>query len=131
MLFPIYCLQSVFIMVKLENHIMIGDVMKKNDLESMSVDQLWALHEEVAAKLAIKLAKEKITLEKRLMQLNRPLQSREIVEKRDRRPYPVVLPKFRNPDQPAETWAGRGKQPKWLTRQLKSGKRMDDFRIAV
>jgi DNA-binding protein H-NS len=105
--------------------------MKKNDLESMSVDQLWALHEKVAAKLAIKLAKEKITLEKRLMQLNRPLLAREIAEKRDRRPYPVVLPKFRNPDQPAETWAGRGKQPKWLTRQLKSGKRMDDFRIAV
>jgi DNA-binding protein H-NS len=105
--------------------------MKKNDLESMSVDQLWALHEKVAAKLAIKLAKEKITLEKRLMQLNRPLLAREIAEKRDRRPYPAVLPKFRNPDQPAETWAGRGKQPKWLTRQLKSGKRMDDFRIAV
>ena len=105
--------------------------MKKNDLESMSVDELWALHEKVAAKLAIKLAQEKATLEKRLMQLNRPVIARKITVKRDRRPYPVVLPKFRNPEQPAETWAGRGKQPKWQTRQLKSGKRMDDFRIAI
>ncbi|MEO8318587.1 MAG: H-NS histone family protein [Bradyrhizobium sp.] len=103
----------------------------KNDLESMSVDQLWVLHEKVAAKLAIKLLEEKATLEKRLMQLNPPLQARELAVKRDRRSYPVVLPKFRNPEHPAETWAGRGKQPKWLTRQLKSGKRMDDFRIAV
>jgi DNA-binding protein H-NS len=105
--------------------------MKKNELESMSVDQLWVLHEQVAAKLAIKLSEEKATLEKRLMQLNRPFQVRKMAVKRDRRPYPVVLPKFRNPDQPGETWAGRGKQPKWLIRQLKSGKRMDDFRIAV
>ncbi len=104
--------------------------MKKNDLESMSVDQLWALHEEVSVKLAAKLTKEKAMLERRLKQLNHPLQLRDDIEKASRRPYPVVMPKFRNPDQPAETWAGRGKQPKWLTKQLKSGRRMDDFRIA-
>jgi H-NS histone family len=26
-----------------------------------------------------------------------------------------VFPKYRNPDQPAETWTGRGKQPRWPT----------------
>jgi DNA-binding protein H-NS len=96
----------------------------------MSVDELWALHEEVSAKLADKLTKEKAMLEQRLKQLNHPAPLQNDTEKAGRRPYPVVLPKFRNPDQPAETWAGRGKQPKWLTKQLKSGKRMDDFRIA-
>jgi hypothetical protein len=40
-----------------------------------------------------------------------------------------VLPKFRNPDQPSETWAGRGKKPRWLTKQLRAGPRLDDFRI--
>jgi DNA-binding protein H-NS len=38
-------------------------------------------------------------------------------------------PKYRNPDQPSETWAGRGKQPRWLVAQLRSGKRIDDFKI--
>ena len=28
-----------------------------------------------------------------------------------------------------ETWAGRGKQPRWPIAQLGSGKRIDDFRI--
>jgi len=46
-----------------------------------------------------------------------------------RRPYPPVPPKYRNPDQPSETWAGRGKQPRWLVAKLGSGKRIDDFKI--
>ena len=46
-----------------------------------------------------------------------------------RRSYPTVLPKYRNLDQPLETWAGRGKQPRSLVAQLRSGKRIDDFRI--
>ena len=29
----------------------------------------------------------------------------------------------------AETWAGRGKQPRWLVAQLRSGKRIEDFTI--
>jgi DNA-binding protein H-NS len=28
-----------------------------------------------------------------------------------------------------ETWAGRGKKPRWLSTQLKSGKQIEDFRI--
>ncbi len=40
-----------------------------------------------------------------------------------------VFPKYRNPAKPSETWAGRGKKPRWLTAQLKSGKRIDEFRI--
>src|ERR1700737_4280631 len=46
-----------------------------------------------------------------------------------RRPYPRVFPKYRNPAKPSETWAGRGKKPRWLAAQLKSGKRIDDFRM--
>jgi DNA-binding protein H-NS len=47
----------------------------------------------------------------------------------ERRPYPAVLPKFRNPDDPSQTWTGRGKQPRWLTAKLRSGKMVDEFRI--
>ena len=40
-----------------------------NDLKSMSVDELWNLHEEVAAELAQKIQSEKTALEQRLRQL--------------------------------------------------------------
>jgi hypothetical protein len=40
-----------------------------------------------------------------------------------------VFHKYRNLAEPAETEAGRGKQPRWLAAELRSGKKLDDFRI--
>jgi DNA-binding protein H-NS len=76
------------------------------------------------------MSAEKTRLDERLRQLDlggEPDQVKKM--SRARRPYPQVFPKYRNPAKPSETWAGRGKQPRWLTAQLRSGKRLDDFRI--
>lgn len=102
--------------------------MKRHDFNSMSVDELWALRLEISSVLASKIAVKKTKLEKRLRQLQTNSASSEAV-RRERRPYPQVLPKYRNPAKPAETWAGRGRQPRWVTEQLRSGKKLDDFRI--
>jgi DNA-binding protein H-NS len=102
--------------------------MTHDDFNSMTVDELWALHMEISSVLASKIAAEKTKLEKRLRQLQSSGVSSETV-RRERRPYPQVLPKYRNPAKPAETWAGRGRQPRWVTEQLKAGKKLDDFRI--
>ena len=93
----------------------------------MSVDELWALHEQVASELARKIAAEKVRLDQRLRQLALSASNGKV--SRARRPYPRVFPKYINPAHPGETWAGRGKQPRWLTAQLRSGKKLDDFRI--
>ena len=98
--------------------------MKRSDFESMSIDELWMLYEEITTELAAKLHAEKKAIENRLRLL-----VEQNVRKSERRPYPIVLPKFRNPTEPSQTWAGRGRQPRWLTAQLRSGKRVDDFRI--
>jgi DNA-binding protein H-NS len=42
----------------------------------------------------------------------------------------TVAAKYRNPDNPAETWAGRGLKPRWLAAAIKSGKKIDDFLVA-
>jgi DNA-binding protein H-NS len=102
---------------------------KPADLKLMSVDELWALHLEINSALERKIAAEKAELEKRLRKLRSNGASSGTFE-RKRRPYPQVFPKYRNPAKPAETWAGRGKQPRWLTAQLKSGKKkLEDFLI--
>jgi len=96
----------------------------------MSTDELLRLHEKVTATLAAKMIAEKSVLENRLAELNRRSQAEHFGGgKSGRRSYPPVLPKFRNPDRPSETWSGRGKQPRWLTAQLRSGKRIEDFLI--
>ncbi len=78
--------------------------MNRNDLKSMSTDELWALHEEIATRLADALLAEKRVLEERLKQLKGGVEERE-TSATGRRPYPAVLPKFRNPDRPSETCA--------------------------
>jgi DNA-binding protein H-NS len=106
------------------------------DFAPMSIDELSKLHETVAAVLAKKIAAEIIALERYLQRLSpaadlvqRGSQKPSKAADTGRRPYPPVLPKYRNPTRPSETWAGRGRQPQWLTVQLESGKQIEDFRI--
>lgn len=40
-----------------------------------------------------------------------------------------VEPKYRNPANTAETWAGRGMPPKWLSAELAKGRKLEDFLI--
>jgi DNA-binding protein H-NS len=40
-----------------------------------------------------------------------------------------VAIKFRNPDNPTDTWTGRGRQPKWLVAALKKGAKLGDFAV--
>ncbi len=40
----------------------------------------------------------------------------------------IVAPKYRNAAT-GDTWTGRGKQPKWLASALKSGKKLEEFKI--
>ena len=45
------------------------------------------------------------------------------------RTLPTVEPKYRNPANAAETWTGRGKQPRWLAEYTKAGRKVEDFLI--
>jgi DNA-binding protein H-NS len=45
-------------------------------------------------------------------------------------PRGAVAPKYRNPENPSETWAGRGLRPRWLVAAMKGGKKLEDFAIA-
>jgi DNA-binding protein H-NS len=40
-----------------------------------------------------------------------------------------VAAKYANPDDPSETWTGRGRKPRWLAAKLKDGDKIDKFLI--
>lgn len=42
-----------------------------------------------------------------------------------------VAPKYRNPENPKDTWSGRGMQPRWLAEQVRRGKYAADFLISA
>jgi DNA-binding protein H-NS len=103
--------------------------MKRAELGQLGVDSLWKLYGEISHILAVKITAEKEILEDRLNRLQAKSSAKPEARTSARRPYPRVLPKFQNPNNLSETWAGRGKQPRWLTAQLRSGRRVDEFRI--
>jgi DNA-binding protein H-NS len=101
---------------------------KKLDLDAMSVDEKWKLHEEI-----VRILRE---LEKRLGRVRHENEMPQSVSsnnklKRDasgeRRKYPRVLPKYRNSIEPFETWSWRGRQPRWLIAALRAGHTIDEF----
>jgi DNA-binding protein H-NS len=104
-------------------------------LDDMSADELWGLHEEIGKILSTRITSEKRELERRLAQLKQdyPItdssHSVDSTLRAPRREYPAVLPKYRNPEAPHETWAGRGRQPRWMVAALKAGRKMEDFLI--
>jgi DNA-binding protein H-NS len=108
---------------------------KKIDLDAMSVDEMWKLHEQIGQILSVRLTSEKRELEKRLAHLRRehemnPASTEALSAPRERRKYPRVYPKYRNPDEPSETWSGRGKRPRWLAAALKTGHKIEEFMIS-
>ena len=112
-------------------------MIKKINLDAMSIDEMWQLHEKIIQVLSARLTSEKHELEKRLAKLRRdkemPRPEMHDGKAKDappeRRKYPRVIPKYRNPDAPSETWSGRGKRPRWLTTAITAGHSIDEFMI--
>lgn len=40
-----------------------------------------------------------------------------------------IQAQYQNPANEAQTWAGRGRQPKWIAEGIANGKQLADFRI--
>jgi DNA-binding protein H-NS len=93
-------------------------VITKANFASMSVEELWEIYEEISKLLEAKMLTEKEMLERRLISLHHPARADRL---KARRPYPPVVPKFANPDEPRQVWSGRGKRPRWVTEKLASG----------
>jgi DNA-binding protein H-NS len=99
-------------------------------LKSMPIAKLQDLREQVQAAISEKLQSRRHELETELSRLDGYAGG----ARRGRPAGPdgrrgSVAPKYRNPENSAETWAGRGLKPRWLTAAMKGGKKLEDFAI--
>lgn len=101
------------------------------NLKSMTIDALIGLRGKIDAVLGSKVADERRALETELAKLSRFESGGARARLGGRGVRGKVAPKYRNPENPGETWAGRGLKPRWLAAAIKSGKKLDDFLIAV
>jgi DNA-binding protein H-NS len=98
------------------------------NLDSMSDEEFWVLHEEMTAEVKRRLLRQKARIEDRLRKIEKASDlTKQPGEARVRRRPP---PKYQNPKSPHETWAGRGKQPRWVKLHLEAGKKLNDLLIA-
>src|ERR1700746_3874636 len=100
-------------------------------LKTMSVAELQDLKSTIEAAIGAKVTERRRELAAQLSNLSgcgcRGLRATKFGRGG---PAGPVAPKYRNPENPAETWAGRGLRPRWLTAAITRGKSLEDFAIA-
>src|SRR5215468_11416411 len=101
------------------------------NLKSMSIDKLMKLKDQIDTAVRAKVADERSALQAKLNKLSRLSTSRSPSEGLKMGARGPVAPKYRNPANPSETWAGRGLKPRWLAAALKTGKKLEDFSITA
>jgi DNA-binding protein H-NS len=111
------------------NNILEGEMPKaSSNLGTMSVDALLELRDKIGA-----------VLSQRGTELRRQLQRLDVVGGRSAskstgkgraRNGGKLPPKYRDPDDRSNVWAGRGALPRWMEAKIKAGAKREDFLIA-
>ena len=120
-------------------------------LNAMSMPELLKLRERIQAALASKIEEERRELQHQIDQLSaldltgggsrsavrrgRPSRVSARSRRGNGRAHPLkgrsVAPKYRDPENPSQTWAGRGQAPRWLTAYEQQGRKRDEFLIGA
>jgi DNA-binding protein H-NS len=99
--------------------------MAKANLASMSVEALLKLRDDIGRVLNKKAGQ----LQSQLAALGDGAWSGTTDKRASRMKGRKVAPKYRNPKNPSETWAGRGAMPRWMAAEIKKGRKRDYFAI--
>ena len=100
------------------------------DLDSMSRDELLALKADVDRAIASlddrRRAEARAAAEKAAREMGFSLDDLMATQKKSGKKNPA---KYRNPEDPRQTWSGRGRQPAWIKDALADGKSLDEYAI--
>lgn len=104
------------------------------NLKALSFDELLELRDRVDAAISTQIESERRALETKLERLNRfSGGAGKGGNGAGAAPRPQkfgkVPPQFRNPDNPTETWSGRGLRPRWMVAALAAGRTIEELMI--
>src|SRR3981189_2377783 len=107
------------------NRILQRHMQAKAKLVSMSIEDLLKLRDEIGRVLRKKTEELKQQLAVLGQRVQRGSRKDRVGAMKGRK----VAPKYRNPKDPSETWAGRGAMPRWMAAEVKKGKKREHFAI--
>jgi DNA-binding protein H-NS len=105
--------------------------MVKINVDNMSLKELVALDAKIKAALADARAKGKAELKDKVAALAQQhgFSVNELFGGVRNKTKSVGIAKYANPDDPTQTWTGRGRKPLWVIANLKKGKKLDALAI--
>ena len=105
--------------------------MAKINLDKMSREELINLRKSVdeALKASEREAKKNALAAAQKAAAEHGFSLDEILSGKKPNTGPKSAPKYANPEDPSQTWTGRGRQPNWVKAAMASGKSLDDMSI--
>ncbi len=105
--------------------------MKDTQLQRMNLKDLIRLKNRIENTIAQKRDKERTELRDKFRQLaaEKGISWTDIVGTGKAKPRGPVAAKYADPKDPTQTWSGRGRMPKWLSAKIKSGAKLESFKI--
>ncbi len=105
--------------------------MRDEPLDKMTVRELRELEARVDRHIAIRQNEERMALREQLKALAEEagFTLAEVLSGGKGGKGRTAAAKYANPDNPSETWSGRGRQPRWMVAKLKQGGKQTDFAI--
>lgn len=98
------------------------------DVDSMSLDELKSLRKQVDKAISSYEGRKKKEALAELDKTAREL-GFSLAELTGTMVPRANAPRYANPQDPSQTWTGRGRKPHWVQAALDAGKSLDDFRI--
>jgi DNA-binding protein H-NS len=109
-----------------------GVMARTSDIDKMSYTELKEMETRIARLIALKRDEERAELKEKVAALAREsgFDLRELMGGGRGRKGMMVSVKYRDPENPENTWTGRGRMPRWLAAATKGGKvKKDDFLV--
>lgn len=101
------------------------------DLSNMSIGDLRNLQDKIKQEMKNREQSEMAKAREQILAIaqsvGKPLQ--ELMSAGTRKKTGTVPPRYRHPDNAAQQWTGRGRQPKWVKEWVDGGKSIDLLRI--
>ena len=103
-------------------------------VKSMALDELLMVKGKIETEIELRSARERSRLIEAIGELRGVAAVKSASPTaRDSRPHALkgrkLPPRYRNPKNRKETWAGRGNRPRWLVAALKGGKKLEAFAV--
>jgi len=102
------------------------------NVKSMTFDKLVVTKGAIETEIELRSARERARLIEAIGQV-RGVAAVKVATARHARTHALkgrkLPPRYRNPKNGKETWAGRGHRPRWLVAALKGGKKLEAFAV--